>query len=85
VAPDRDGAGEEHLADPVGLAERLADRPAAVDHPHQALGDPGPLEHVADPLAQQRRQAGGLQHHAVARGERDHDLVERDRPRVVPR
>ena len=83
LAADVDRAGEEDLAD-AGAAERVADPAAAVDDPDQALGQPALLEHRADPLAEQRRQAGRLEDDAVAGHQRDRDLAEGDRPRVVP-
>ena len=48
-------------------------------------GTPAVLERPADPLAEQRRQARRLEDDAVAGHQRDRDLAERDRPRVVPR
>ena len=77
-------AGEEDLPH-RGFAERLTDRAAAVDDPHQPLRQARLLERLADPLSEQRRQAGRLQHDPVAGQERHGDLVEGDRPRVVPR
>ena len=64
--------------------DRLADLAAAVEDADQALGQPRLLEGLADPLAEQRRQARRLQDDAVAGHQRDRDLAERDRPRVVP-
>ena len=83
LAPHLDRAGEEDLRR-RGLAQRLADRAAAVDVSHQALGEAGLVEDRLDPLAEQRRQARRLQHHAVAGHQRDRDLPEGDRPGVVP-
>ena len=82
--PDLDRAGEEDLRG-ARLDQRLPDLAAAVHGAHDPLGQPGALEHLADPLADQRRERRRLQHHAVARHQRDRDLAERDRPRVVPR
>ena len=82
-AADLDRAGEEDL-------RRRSTRPApgrraaAVDGPHQSLRKTGALEDLLDALADQRRQRGRLQHDAVARHQRDRDLAERDRPRIVP-
>ena len=53
--------------------------------PHQPLGDARALEHLTDPLADQRRQRGRLEHDSVAGHQRQRDLAERDAPRVVPR
>ena len=83
LAADLDRAGEEDLPR-RRLAQRLADRAAAVDDPHQALGQARLLERLADPLAEQRRQARRLEDDAVAGHQRHRHLVERDRPRVVP-
>src|SRR4051794_9917128 len=82
-APDLDRAGAEDLAG-ARPGQRVADRAAAVNDPDQALGQAAVLEDVADPLAQQRRQAGRLEHDAVAGHQRDRDLAEGDRPGVVP-
>ena len=83
LAADLDRAGEEDLAD-AGAGQRVADGAAAVDDPDQALGQARLLEDGADPLAQQRRQAGRLEDDAVAGHQRDRDLAEGDRPGVVP-
>ena len=83
LAADLDRAGEEDLAG-ARLGQRVADGAAAVDDPDQALGQAALLEDVADPLAQQRRQAGRLEDDAVAGHQRDRDLAEGDRPGVVP-
>ena len=83
LAADLDRAGEEDLAG-AGAGQRVADRAAAVDDADQALGQAALLEDAADRLAQQRRQAGRLEHDAVARHQRDRDLAEGDRPGVVP-
>ncbi len=55
-----------------------------MDDADQPLGQAALLEDAADRLAQQRRQAGGLEHDAVAGHQRDRDLAEGDRPGVVP-
>ena len=83
LAADLDRAGEEDLAD-AGAGQRVADRAAAVDDADEALGQAALLEDAADRLAQQRRQAGRLEHDAVAGHQRDRDLAEGDRPGVVP-
>ena len=72
------------LPTPRVVDHRLADAAAAVHGADQALGQAGFVEDVLDPLAEQAGQAGRLEDHAVARHQRDRDLVERDRPRVVP-
>ena len=59
MPPHLDRAGEEDLRHTIGLAERLADGSTAVHDAHEALGDAGTLEHLADPLAQKRREARG--------------------------
>ena len=82
-ATDLDRAGEEDLPR-RGLAQRLADRAAAVDDPDQPLRQARLLERLADPLPEQRRQAGRLEDDPVAGHQRHRDLVEGDRPRVVP-
>ena len=51
----------------------------------EPLREARPLEDLLDPLPDQGCRGSGLQHHAVAGHERDRDLAERDRPRVVPR
>ena len=83
LAADVHRAGEEDLRR-ARLDQRVADGAAAVDHADEALGQAGAHEHVADALADQRRQRRGLEHDAVAGHQRDRDLAERDRPRVVP-
>ena len=83
LAPDLDRAGEEDLRRRC-LAQRLADRAAAVNRAHQPLGQARVVEDALDPLAEQRGEAGRLEDHPVARHQRDRDLAERDRPRVVP-
>src|SRR5262249_4712339 len=80
---DLDRAGEEDLPRD-GFDERVADTTAAVDRSHQALRQAGLLEQHPDALPDQRRQAGGLEHDAVAGHQRDRDLAEWDRPRIVP-
>ncbi len=83
AAADLDRSGEEDLAR-RGLDQRLADGAAPVHGLHESLGQSGALENLLDPLSDERRERGGLQHHAVAGHQCDRDLAERDRPRVVP-
>ncbi len=82
-APDLDRAGEEDLRG-RRLAQRLPHRAATVHGADQALRKAGIVEDPLDSLAQQGRQARRLQHHPVARDQRQRHLAERDRPRVVP-
>jgi hypothetical protein len=56
-----------------------------MDDAHQPLRQARLLERLPDPLPKQRRQAGRLENDPVARQQRHRDLVEGDRPRIVPR
>ena len=84
AAADLDRAGEEDLGR-ARLDQRLADRPPPWTVRTRPSGSPARSNTSLDPLADQRRERRRLEHHAVARHQRDRDLAERDRPRVVPR
>ena len=83
LAPGLHRAGEEHLRH-VGTRQRRA-RSGPVNDADEAVGDARALEHVRDPLSDERRQRRGLEDDAVAGHQRERHLAERDRPRVVPR
>ncbi len=83
AAADLHRAGEEDLRH-AGLHQRAAHGAAAVHGPDEPLRHARPLEDRLDPLTDQRRERGGLEHDPVAAHQRDRHLAERDRPGVVP-
>ena len=51
---------------------------------NEPLGQTRALEHLLDPLADQRRERGGLEDHSVACHQRNRHLTKWNRPRIVP-
>ena len=59
------------------LGQRHAHVGAAVDDPHEPLGQAGPGHHARDPLARQAGTGGGLEDHPIAGQKRPGDLPQR--------
>ena len=76
LAADRRRAREEDLAG-IRARERDARFGAAVDDPHESLGQARARQHARDPLPRQARAGGRLEGHAVAGEQRSRDLPER--------
>ena len=84
LAADLDRAGEEDLAAPSDSHSAWPTAPPPWTARTRPSGRPAFSNDLADPLAEQRGQAGRLEDDAVAGHQRDRHLAEGDRPGVVP-